>query len=205
MADSGQTRVLRDAPNVAVVGLGYWGPNLLRVLVERTDVHVRWICDTDIAPLERYGRRYPATLAMVSWMIRAPLPPMPQVAIAQPSVDPGPFLALKPLERIALESGTTVVETEFPRALLADFPVLVLDEPGEHLDTATADAIAADVLAASAERAIVLITHRLAGLEAVDEVIVLDAGRVAERGTHSELIVRGGAYAAMWRRERGKR
>ncbi|HEY1511614.1 MAG TPA: thiol reductant ABC exporter subunit CydC [Solirubrobacteraceae bacterium] len=91
------------------------------------------------------------------------------------------------------------------RVLLADFPVLVLDEPGEHLDTATADAIVADVLAASAERAIVLITHRLAGLEAVDEVIVLDAGRVVERGTHAELIARGGAYAQMWRRERGQR
>ena len=51
------------------------------------------------------------------------------------------------------------------RALLAAFPVLVLDEPGEHLDTATADAIAADVLAGSAARAILLITHRLAGLK----------------------------------------
>jgi predicted dehydrogenase len=44
---------------VAVVGLGYWGPNLLRVLIERADVHVRWICDTDVMRLERFGRRYP--------------------------------------------------------------------------------------------------------------------------------------------------
>jgi predicted dehydrogenase len=55
--------MLTDAPNVAVVGLGYWGPNLLRVLVERSDVRVRWICDSELAPLERYGRRYPAVLA----------------------------------------------------------------------------------------------------------------------------------------------
>ena len=48
-----------------------------------------------------------------------------------------------------------------------------------------------------------LITHRLAGLEDVDEVIVLDAGRVIERGTHSQLLRRGGAYADMWRREHG--
>jgi predicted dehydrogenase len=54
---------VRDTPNVAVVGLGYWGPNLLRVLVDRTDVHVRWICDSDLAPLARYGRRYPGALA----------------------------------------------------------------------------------------------------------------------------------------------
>ena len=87
------------------------------------------------------------------------------------------------------------------RALLADFPVLVLDEPGEHLDAATGDAIVADVLAASGERTVLLITHRLAGLEDVDEVIVLDAGRVIERGTHSQLLRHDGPYADMWRRE----
>ena len=47
-------------PRVAVVGLGYWGPNLLRVLVERTDVEVRWICDRDQDRLDRLTRRYPA-------------------------------------------------------------------------------------------------------------------------------------------------
>jgi predicted dehydrogenase len=47
-------------PHVAVVGLGYWGPNLLRVLVERADVSVRWICDLDRDRLERFGRRYPS-------------------------------------------------------------------------------------------------------------------------------------------------
>jgi predicted dehydrogenase len=51
---------LRVTPKVAVVGLGYWGPNLLRVLIERTDVTVRWICDTDVGRLGRFGRRYPS-------------------------------------------------------------------------------------------------------------------------------------------------
>ena len=91
------------------------------------------------------------------------------------------------------------------RVLLADFPVMVLDEPGEHLDTATADAIVADVLDAAGDRAVLLITHRLAGLQAADEVIVLDGGRVAQRGTHDELAARPGAYAEMWRREQGLR
>ena len=63
------------------------------------------------------------------------------------------------------------------RALLADFPVLVLDEPAEHLDLATADALTADLLDATEGRTTVLITHRLRGLEAVDEVVVLDEGR----------------------------
>ncbi len=90
------------------------------------------------------------------------------------------------------------------RVVLASFAVLVLDEPGEHLDTETGDAIVADLLGADPRQAILLITHRLAGLEAFDEVIVLDAGRAIERGTHAELLAREGAYAAMWRREVGQ-
>ncbi|MFE5580496.1 thiol reductant ABC exporter subunit CydD [Kitasatospora sp. NPDC056531] len=91
------------------------------------------------------------------------------------------------------------------RALLADFPVLVLDEPAEHLDLPTADALTADLLAATEGRTTVLITHRLAGLDdsAVDEVLVLDGGRVAERGSWSELVADpDGRLRAMWRRER---
>jgi len=53
-------RRLRVDPTVAVVGLGYWGPNLIRVLIERTDVAVKWICDTDVSRLELFGRRYPS-------------------------------------------------------------------------------------------------------------------------------------------------
>jgi len=87
------------------------------------------------------------------------------------------------------------------RALLADFPLLVLDEPGEHLDTQAADEIVADLLAASQERATLLITHRLAGLAEVDEILVLERGCVLERGTHAELLALGGRYADLWRWE----
>jgi predicted dehydrogenase len=59
--DVGQrVRRLRVNPSVAVVGLGYWGPNLVRVLIDRNDAELRWICDTDMSRLERYGRRYPS-------------------------------------------------------------------------------------------------------------------------------------------------
>jgi ATP-binding cassette subfamily C protein CydCD len=87
------------------------------------------------------------------------------------------------------------------RALLADFPVLVLDEPAEHLDLPTADALTADLLAATEGRTTLLITHRLAGLDAVDEVIVLDGGRVAQRGTYAELTAVDGPLRAMAERE----
>lgn len=70
-----------------------------------------------------------ATLGIVSWMVRAPAPLETVAAIAlPPPEDPGPFLALKPLDRIATESSTTVVATEFPRALLADWGLPVTPE-----------------------------------------------------------------------------
>ncbi len=49
-----------EVPSVAIVGLGYWGPNLLRVLVDRTDVEVRWVCDNDGSRLGAFKRRYPS-------------------------------------------------------------------------------------------------------------------------------------------------
>jgi ATP-binding cassette subfamily C protein CydCD len=90
------------------------------------------------------------------------------------------------------------------RALLADFPALILDEPAEHLDLATADALTADLLAATRGRTTLLITHRLASLadrDAVDEILVLDAGRVAQRGTWRELVDAEGPLRRMWQRE----
>ncbi|MFH8793904.1 thiol reductant ABC exporter subunit CydD [Streptomyces sp. NPDC017941] len=87
------------------------------------------------------------------------------------------------------------------RALLADFPVLVLDEPAEHLDLPTADALTADLLAATEGRTSVLITHRLVGLDKVDEVLVLDAGRVVQRGSYDELLSADGPLRRMQERE----
>jgi len=90
------------------------------------------------------------------------------------------------------------------RALLADFPVLILDEPAEHLDLPTADALTADLLAATEGRTTLLITHRLAGLAeaGVDEVLVLDRGRVAQRGSWSDLAGQDGPLRTMHERER---
>lgn len=106
-------------------------------------------------------------------------------------------------ERGARMSGGERSRLAIARALLADFPVLILDEPGEQLDRATATAVLRSVLAARAGRTTVAITHRLAGLDEFDQIVVLDQGRVVQRGTHAALLAAPGRYAAMWRRETG--
>jgi ABC-type multidrug transport system fused ATPase/permease subunit len=88
------------------------------------------------------------------------------------------------------------------RALLADWPILVLDEPTEHLDRDSADVVMQSLLDGSPDRSTLLITHRLAGLERADEILVIDAGAVVERGTHAQLLDHAGWYAAWWWEER---
>ena len=107
-------------------------------------------------------------------------------------------LATEVGEHGARVSGGQRQRIALARALLADRPVLILDEPGEHLDAQTARAILDDLLAAAGGRSTLLITHRLARLEDFDEIVVLHAGRVVERGTHDDLLARGGRYAALW-------
>jgi ATP-binding cassette, subfamily C, bacterial CydC len=85
------------------------------------------------------------------------------------------------------------------RALLADPPVLVLDEPTAHLDPGNRRDLAADLLAISRGRSTLLITHDLLGLDRVDEIIVLSDGLVVERGPHAELSRSGGPYQRMLR------
>ncbi|MFI0369678.1 thiol reductant ABC exporter subunit CydC [Actinomadura sp. 1N219] len=84
------------------------------------------------------------------------------------------------------------------RALLADPPVLVLDEPAEALDPVMADAVTRDLLSRPGGGTLLLVTHRLAALDAADEVVVLDRGRVVQRGRHADLLAVPGAYRDLW-------
>jgi ABC-type multidrug transport system fused ATPase/permease subunit len=84
------------------------------------------------------------------------------------------------------------------RALLKDAPLLILDEPTANLDALTERQVMGTVQALMAGRTTLIFTHRLAGLEAVDEIVVLREGRIVERGTHHELWQMGGLYRRMW-------
>ncbi len=83
------------------------------------------------------------------------------------------------------------------RALLAGFRLLILDEPFAHLDPATARALADDLLGQEGP-GVLLITHRLYGMERLDEIVVLEEGRVTGRGTHDHLLATHGLYRWLW-------
>ncbi len=83
------------------------------------------------------------------------------------------------------------------RALLRDAELLLLDEPTAHTDALTERELMAEIVRAGAGRATLLVTHRLAALDAFDEVLVLERGRVVERGRAEELRARGGTFARL--------
>ncbi len=83
------------------------------------------------------------------------------------------------------------------RALLKNAPVFLLDEPTANLDPLTEGAILENLFAVAEGRSLLLITHRLIGLEHVDEILVMDGGRIVERGTHQVLLQQGGLYRRM--------
>lgn len=91
------------------------------------------------------------------------------------------------------------------RALLKDAPILLLDEPTAHLDTATVRALMDELTRNihSQDKTALLITHRLDGLDAADEILVLENGRVVERGSHARLLMRDGLYRRMWLEQHG--
>ena len=88
------------------------------------------------------------------------------------------------------------------RALLAGFPVLIADEPTAGLDPEAAAAVVAALVATGKDHGLLLITHGAEGLEAMDEIVVLDRGRVAERGTPAALLAAGGLFARFWETRR---
>ena len=98
-------------------------------------------------------------------------------------------------------SGGEKQRVAMARTFLKAPPILVLDEATSALDTLTEREIQAALETASRGRTTIVIAHRLSTVVNADEILVLDKGLVVERGNHETLLARGGAYAALWRRQ----
>ncbi len=88
------------------------------------------------------------------------------------------------------------------RTILKNPPILLLDEATSALDTHTEREIQNALKAVSRNRTTLVIAHRLSTVVDADEIIVLDHGQIVERGNHAALLAKGGAYAAMWNKQK---
>lgn len=95
-------------------------------------------------------------------------------------------------------SGGERQRVNIARALLRDSPLMILDEPAANLDAANERRILETVRQAGKGHSVIYITHRLVGLEDMDEILVMQTGQVIERGRHNELLAAGGVYARLW-------
>ncbi len=106
-------------------------------------------------------------------------------------------------ERGVKLSGGQRQRIALARAFLKDAPVLVLDEATSALDSEVEAAIQDTLLDVMQGKTVIAIAHRLSTLSAMDRIVVLDQGRIAEDGTHDSLLANGGLYARYWNRQSG--
>lgn len=107
-------------------------------------------------------------------------------------------------ERGVLLSGGQRQRLSLARALLKDPPILVLDEATSAVDNETEAAIQRSLKRIAHGRTVIMIAHRLSTIVHADEIVVIEKGRVAERGSHASLLATNGHYAAQWRVQTGE-
>jgi ATP-binding cassette subfamily B multidrug efflux pump len=106
-------------------------------------------------------------------------------------------------ERGVKLSGGQRQRIAIARVILKDAPILVLDEATSALDSEAEAAIQESLTELMADKTVIAIAHRLSTIAAMDRLIIMDQGRIAEQGNHEELLAAGGIYARLWARQSG--
>ncbi|GAA0775468.1 ABC transporter ATP-binding protein [Roseibium denhamense] len=98
-------------------------------------------------------------------------------------------------------SGGQRQRVALARAILKDAPIFILDEATSALDSEVEDEIQTALLEFMRRKTVIAVAHRLSTLTAMDRILVMDAGQIAEEGTHAELLAKGGVYSELWKRQ----
>jgi ATP-binding cassette subfamily B protein len=104
-------------------------------------------------------------------------------------------------ERGITLSGGQKQRTALARALAIDPRILVLDDALSAVDTYTEEEILRGLTTVMRQRTSIIVSHRISTVRGADQILVLDAGRIAERGTHDELLAHKGIYAELYRKQ----